>query len=354
MLVRDTMKIGFRYPIELYALEKVLRFPVLAHGRSRPTRARRSSPLMQDIDVGLLGTVPEVPANAPGAEAGPEVVRPAIGPVGHPARRPGARLVRGPCVPFPTPRNGGTDNQPLPLAHSADQLRRVVPDGREDLALSAAFEIGRLLAVSQLSVVSALLRFRAEQFGAGRVRELLTQVLSFPLPGLGGLAREADRFRPLRRAQMNGVMAADADRMVGPRRPVAVLAEIKVDGDLDAVVAAGLGLDLVIAKACRQRRRAGRARTDIGAARLRPGRPEPRCRAGQRGAAAPQPRAHPGGCAAGAAVSVGRRAGGVGGAGGGSAAPARPTCAAAPLAGARRARPAHRRSLRPDDKEGTP
>ena len=58
----------------------------------------------------------------------------------------------------------------------------MIPDGREDLALAAAFEIGRLLALSQLSVVSALLRFRAEQFGAGRVREMLSQLLPFELP----------------------------------------------------------------------------------------------------------------------------------------------------------------------------
>ena len=65
-------------------------------------------------------------------------------------------------------RSGDPAGTSRPLvAHAADQLRRVVPDGREDLSLAAAFEIGRLLGLSQLSIVSALLRFRSEQFGAG-------------------------------------------------------------------------------------------------------------------------------------------------------------------------------------------
>lgn len=255
MLVRDTMKMGFRYPIELYALEKVLRFPVLAHWSFTTNEGATFESLMQDIDVGLLGTVPELPADAPGADALPEVVQTGHIGLGHRTRRgdPVRAWYRGPCVPFPTPRNGGTDNQPLPLAHSADQLRRVVPDGREDLALSAAFEIGRLLALSQLSVVSALLRFRAEQFGAGRVRELLTQVLTFPLPGLGGLAGERVDLARFVALQMVGVMASNPDRIIGPRRPVADPGRpLKVEGDLDAVIAAGLGLNLAAV-----RRRAG-------------------------------------------------------------------------------------------------
>ena len=247
MLVRDTMKIGFRYPIELYAREKVLRFPVLAHWSFTTNEGATFESLMHDIDVGLLGTVPQVAADAPGADAQPEVVQTGHIGVGHRTRRgdPVRAWYRGPCVPFPTPRNGGTDNQPLPLAHSADQLRRVVPDGREDLALAAAFEIGRLLALSQLSVVSALLRFRGEQFGAGRVRELLSQVLTFPLPTLGGLAGERIDLARFVALQMVGVMAANSDRIVGPRRPVADPGRpLTVDGDLDAVIAVGLGLNV--------------------------------------------------------------------------------------------------------------
>jgi hypothetical protein len=183
-----------------------------------------------------------VPAN------GPEVV--ATGHVGldHRARRGDAvrAWYRGPCVPFPAARDGASSNQPLPLAHAADQLRRVIPDGREDLTLAAAFEIGRLLALSQLSVVSALLRFRAEQFGAGRVREILSHLVDFDLPKLASNAGagyvDLNRFVAV---QMIDALAQDPDRMLGPQRPLADPGrEIKFDGDLDSVVAAGLGFDL--------------------------------------------------------------------------------------------------------------
>jgi hypothetical protein len=254
-LVRDTMGLGFRYPIGAYALEKVLRFPVLAHWSFTTSEGATFETLMQDLDVGLLGTLPPPkpakpgkPEPAPVPATGPEVV--ATGHVGldHRARRGDAvrAWYRGPCVPFPTARDGASSNQPLPLAHAADQLRRVIPDGREDLTLAAAFEIGRLLALSQLSVVSALLRFRAEQFGAGRVREILSHLVDFDLPKLvsnaGAGYVDLNRFVAV---QMIDALAQDPERMLGPQRPLADPGrEIKFEGDLDRVVAAGLGFDL--------------------------------------------------------------------------------------------------------------
>ena len=245
-LVRDTMGQGFRYPIEAYAIEKVLRFPVLAHWSFTTSEGATFETLLHDIDVGLLGTVPEVKPNAPAAAAGPEVVQTGHIGLAHRSRRGDAvrAWYRGPCVPFPTARDGGNSGQPLKLAHSADQLRRVIPDGREDLALAAAFEIGRLLALSQLSVVSALLRLRGEQFGAGRVREILAQVLPFKLPDLVDGRLDMGRYVAL---QVIDVLAANPERMIGPRRPVADPGrELKVDGDLDQVIADGLGLDLAV------------------------------------------------------------------------------------------------------------
>jgi hypothetical protein len=243
-LVRDTMAQGFRYPIEAFAIEKVLRFPVLAHWSFTTSEGATFETLMQDLDVGLLGTVPERPANAPDAQGGPEVVQTGHIGLDHRTRRgdPVRAWYRGPCVPFPTSRDAGASNAPLALAHAADQLRRVIPDGREDLALAAAFEIGRLLALSQLSVVSALLRFRGEQFGAGRVREMLAQVLPFALPELVNERIDMGRFVAL---QVLDVLAANPERMIGPRRPVADPGRaLRVDGDLDQVIAGGLGLDL--------------------------------------------------------------------------------------------------------------
>jgi hypothetical protein len=243
-LVRDTMARGFRLPIELYALEKVLRFPVLAHWSFTTNEGTTFETLMQDLDVGLLGTVPELPPDSPAADAKPEVVQTGHIGLDHRTRRgdPVRAWYRGPCVPFPTPRDSAAKNEPLALAHSADQLRRVIPDGREDLSLAAAFEIGRLLALSQLSVVSALLRFRAEQFGAGRVREVLSQLLPFALPALKDERVYVGRFVAL---QVLDVLAKNTGRMIGPQRPVADPGRaLRVGGDLDQVIADGLGFDL--------------------------------------------------------------------------------------------------------------
>ena len=248
-LVRDTMAVGFRFPIELVAAERVLRFPVLAHWSFTTNEGATFETLMQDIDVGLLGTlpVPKPDPQRPNAEPAPpgkppaEIVQTGHIGLGHRARRGDAvrAWYRGPCVPFPTTREPATG---AAIAHSADQIRRVVPDGREDLSLASAFEIGRLLALSQLSVVSALMRFRSEQFGAGRVRELLEAVLDFALPPFKGERVDLGRFVAL---QMVDALVKAPDRMIGPQRPVADPGrELKVSGDLDALIATGLGFDL--------------------------------------------------------------------------------------------------------------
>jgi hypothetical protein len=254
-LVRDTMGLGFRYPISVYAVEKVLRFPVLAHWSFTTSEGATFETLMQDLDVGLLGTLPAPKTAEPGKPEAPP--QPADGPevmaTGHVGLAQRARRgdavrawYRGPCVPFPTARDGAKTSQPLPLAHAADQLRRVIPDGREDLSLAAAFEIGRLLALSQLSVVSALLRFRGEQFGAGRVREILAQLLPFDLPAV--VATAGAEYVDLGRfvaVQMIDAMANNTAQMLGPQRPVADPGrELQVSGNLDQLVATGLGFDL--------------------------------------------------------------------------------------------------------------
>ena len=246
-LVRDTMAQGFRLPIELYAAEKVLRFPVLAHWSFTTSEGATFETLMQDLDVGLLGTVPERAPNAPASDAAPEVVQTGHIGLDHRTRRgdPVRAWYRGPCVPFPTPRDSSAANDPLALAHAADQLRRVIPDGREDLSLAAAFEIGRLMALSQLSVVSALLRFRAEQFGAGRVREILAELMPFALPSLAELRDQRIDMGRFVALQVLPVLAKNTDRMIGPQRPLADPGRpLRVKGDLDRLVAAGLGFDL--------------------------------------------------------------------------------------------------------------
>ena len=241
LLVRDTMARGFRLPIELYTREKVLRFPVLAHWSFTTAGDVSFETLMQDLDVGLLGTLPQ---QQPATASTPELVQTGHIGLDHRTRRgdPVRAWYRGPCVPFPTARNGEAGPGAAPLAHSADQLRRVIPDGREDLGLASAFEIGRLMALSQLSVVSALLRFRGEQFGAGRVRELLAGLVDFDLPVLAGTRVDLGRLVALH--ALEG-FARDTVATFGTRRPVADPGRpLRVSGDLDAVIAEGLGLDL--------------------------------------------------------------------------------------------------------------
>ena len=253
-VVRDTMRIGFHLPISRYALEKVLRFPVLAHWSFTTSEGATFETLMQNLDVGLLGTLPLPPEAKPGKplpppqpDTLPEVVQTGHISLAQRTRRgDGLRAwYRGPCVPVATARDGQGSAKPLPLAHAADQLRRVIPDGREDVALAAAFEIGRLLALSQLSVVSALLRFRAEQYGAGRVREMLQLLVPFKLPkalsNAGPKAVDLGRFVAV---QVVDVLAKNRERMLGPQRPLADPGrEIKVDGDIDRLIATGLGLN---------------------------------------------------------------------------------------------------------------
>ena len=244
-LVRDTMASGFRFPIEVFAVEKVYRFPVLAHWSFTTSEGATFETLMHDIDIGLLGTVPKRPDSAPPAPRTPEVVETGHITLSHHTRRgdPVRAWYRGPLVPFPTERDPVDGNRPV-LAHSADQIRRVVPDGREDLSLAAAFEIGRLLGLSQLSVVSALMRFRGEQFGAARVREILDKATAFELPNLFAERVDLGRFVAL---QVIGGLAKNSAEMLGPRRPVADPGRaLIVEGDLDAVIAGGLGLDLNI------------------------------------------------------------------------------------------------------------
>jgi hypothetical protein len=66
--------------------------------------------------------------------------------------------------------------------HTSDQARRIGPDGRENLALATAFEIGRLLALAEPGVVAALLLWRKDSLNASRSASLLSAE-----PALAGL-----------------------------------------------------------------------------------------------------------------------------------------------------------------------
>jgi hypothetical protein len=264
-LVRDAMTEGFRVPLEWILIEKTFRFPVLAHWSFTCTGAGSFETLMQGLDVGLLGTLPADPSAAPKPDCAPPVkgdapppTKPArpdpevteTGHVGLPhLTRRGENLrawYRGPLTLHITERDQPDKNGHLTLAHTSDQLRRIVPDGREDLSLAAAFEIGRLLALSQPSVVSALMAWRQEQFGAERARQIAAAAFSklvLVAPALKGTIEDLGRLvgqQVILAASKapNKVLAPDRS-LADPGRPLKYLT-----GDLDQIIADGFGFSL--------------------------------------------------------------------------------------------------------------
>jgi hypothetical protein len=245
-VVRSAMTIGFHLPISVYAAERVLKFPVLAHWSFTTNEGATFETLMQDLGVGLLGELSTPAPDAPPAPTPTTVVASGHLQLDHRTRRGDTSQAwyRGPFVPHPADREQPVDGA-LSVAHSADHLRRVVPDGSEDLSYAAAFEIGRLLALSQLSVTAGLLRFRQEQFGAARLRAVVDDVLPWPI--------DTDQTRDLRHLLSTffvGQLASEPVAFAGPTRPVADpgrpiegLAGLS-EARLDQLVATGFGIDL--------------------------------------------------------------------------------------------------------------
>jgi len=249
--VRELMGRPWRTPVAAVTAEQTYRFPVLTHWQFTVDGEPPFEGLMQALDVALLGSLPDLDPQAPPApRPAPDVA--ATGHVGlaHLTRRgdQATAWYRGPLAPRPTERDSSTATDgPLPVAHASDQLRRVTPDGREDLTYAAAFEIGRLLALSQPSVVAALMRWRAEQFGAARAAELAAQTVAGTslLGGPPAITDVAGLGRLVGGALL-GRIDADPAATVGPRRPLADPGApiAGLTGDLEAVVATGLGLDI--------------------------------------------------------------------------------------------------------------
>jgi hypothetical protein len=271
-LVRDAMAEGFRLPLEMIFVEPVYRFPVLAHWTFTSTGAASFRTLMQGLDVGLLGTLPADPQPPPKpacappdqgvAPPPPAQPRPApelteTGHVGlpHLTRRgdPLRAWYRGPFTLHITTRTQPDEDGKLELAHTSDQLRRVVPDGREDLSLAAAFEIGRLLALSQPSVVAALMRWRQEEFGAERARQLAAVAagaLTAVKPALQGRIQDLGH---LIGKQLTLAAAAAPQKVFAPNRPLADPGRPLqyLTGDLDDLIAAGFGIKLDTVRAAK-------------------------------------------------------------------------------------------------------
>lgn len=161
-------------------------WPVLAHWTFACVGEGDFQSLMQKLDIGLLGTVvppkPAAPGKPPppGRPNPPEVLATGHLGVDHTTREGDARRAwyRGPLVPFPGTRTAVGADGKLPLMHTSDQARRIGPDGRENLALATAFEIGRLLALAEPAIVAALLLWRKDGLNGARTASLLSRELA--------------------------------------------------------------------------------------------------------------------------------------------------------------------------------
>jgi hypothetical protein len=158
-------------PAGLAALEAPVRLVCLYSWQFTCEGDANFEGLMQGLDVGMLG-----------ATGG---AKPVVSDSGHVAitlhDRAGeeqSAWYRGPLVPYQLSR----DTQgPY---HSADQARRVTPDtGIEDISYSAAFELGRLLAVADGRLAQELMRWRRQGYRAAAFADVVATITRL-LPAL--------------------------------------------------------------------------------------------------------------------------------------------------------------------------
>jgi hypothetical protein len=221
-------------------LDPELHFPVLLHWSFTSTGQTTFRTLMEDLDSGLLGTVgedPEPPVGRPPLEV---VETGHVGLTHRTYRGDELRCwYRGPLLPHPA----DTAAERLPLAHTADQLRAVVPDGREDISLATAFEIGRLLALASPAMVAALLRWRQGHFRAARREAVWGGVLG-GLRDLLGVEVHAGHTLSVELGR--GLAQVIADRPGGvlgdPSPLVTAGTPMPLDGRVSELLGPGLGL----------------------------------------------------------------------------------------------------------------
>ncbi len=218
---------------------------MLLHWSFTSTGDETFQSVMESLDSGLLGTEGKSPAKS--GRPPLEVVE--TGHTGLAHRLRGGDEVRswyrGPFVPHPTedPPEGR-----LALAHAADQVRTVVPDGREDISLASAFEIGRLLALSRPSVISALVRWRQRGYQAA---SLLSAYASSELIGLlAGIDLEVDRAIGGRIGSfLASKLVDEPSQVIGNPSPLATAGRAVVeDRTVNQVLALGLGLNPALLK----------------------------------------------------------------------------------------------------------
>jgi hypothetical protein len=230
----DFAHLGDVIAIDL-SLLSLFRFPVLAHWEfSCSDEDGDFAGYMNHLDVGLLGTAPIVDPRAP-------VVPVAASghlEIAHIDRRGegGLAWYRGPFTPTKITRE--PPGQPY---HVADQARRVGPDGREDVSYAAAFEVGRLLAMSDLQYLRALRQWVRQEFVARRH----TDVVQPYLDGLGiTLPYDILFGRELTRRLLSPTGGIGGDPLVRLGNPLPLHeAELLFAANDPAVLARGFGLE---------------------------------------------------------------------------------------------------------------
>jgi len=225
------------------AIDRLLRFPVLLHWRFTTKGGKDFQGLMQDLDSGLLGTKGKEEPKETGRLPLELVDTGHVGLEQKNRRGDSVRAwYRGPFVPHPTEDD---DANRLPLAHAADQLRIVIPDGREDLSLASAFEIGRLLALANPNMVAALLRWRQLHYVTVR-RTAIWQENAALLGAIDGFVLNK-RITPgaaidLSRAVMRSVSTSPTEFLGPPRPLVEAGRKLPIAGDPAVVLSEAFGL----------------------------------------------------------------------------------------------------------------
>jgi hypothetical protein len=223
------------------------RFPVLAHWEfACSDEPKDFAGHMVNLDVGLLGTAPIVDPRAPVVP----VAATGHVSIAHTDRRgdAGRAWYRGPFTPTKITREAA--GRPY---HVADQARRIGTDGREDISYAAAFEVGRLLAMSDLQYLRALRQWVREEFVVRRRHDILAphlEDLGIALPFDPGLSRLISRdilvpggFGGDPRVQLGTPLPIhEAEGLFRPTDPEVLAAGFDLEV---AFVASVLGTDLV-------------------------------------------------------------------------------------------------------------
>ena len=219
------------------------RFPVLLHWSFTTTGDTTFRSLMENLDSRLLGDVGDTPSDLSG-RLPLEVVESGHVGLNHKTRE-GDEVrswYRGPLVPHPTLTS--TTNR-LDLAHSSDQLRIVIPDGREDLSLATGFEVGRLLTLSQPSIIASLMRWRQGHYHAARLKSMLVANKSLweSILGDGLEFNDLHKLGPMVGRFLVDAIVKQPELLLGDPRPkVSPGRPLEFDGLATDVLASGLGI----------------------------------------------------------------------------------------------------------------